>query len=876
MAGTNAGIKEKVGGLINNVRYYWNEPPKGRYMTFKEIVSYAGGGIGCYFIILFGTQLSVSTTNMIVGGAIGIGPTDMYILYIISTLAGIPLTGIRANMVDNTRGRGGKYRPYLISIGIPTIICALAYVYFPYNSLETLVTGQIFGRDAYYVAKCAVVLVFNLLLSFFYSFFNDAYTNLIHVLSPNTQERTDVLAIKSVVYSLAPSISNIVLPIIAQVFANDDLYDINVYRIAYPIFAAVGAIGTVIVYANTQEKIVQAKTHTIQIGFWDALKEVAKNKYFWIISLAGWLGFLEGAYGNILTWSYTYGHTASGSEFALIQTLTGNASLWGMLLAPLCIRKWGKKKVLIGINILNVLFILAMGLNMDSIWWLFICVYFNWLVGAFEQITTPAIQADIRDYQQYKSGERIDGMFAAVTTIGGIITLFTSGVLPAVQEMYGIKDGNGYESPYDILDVTTGQPGLLHDMMLALIIMAAVGAFLNMVPYLFYDFTEKKQKSVIRVLQVRSLFEDYGNNALDNHQIVEAIDMVEEARKMAVAEPKTVSKDIYRQVKEEYRARLKSDTYNNALKEIKEKYFRDLQNATGDAQRKMLKKDYKAKISEYKTAAKKEYKEAYKAAKKEYRDALDFNEEIDISKFVCKELDKFDSDLFKHEIEVYQNIYDAGIEGIVDVSFADLRSDLAKAKALPKNTEEEKEFRKFEVELAKKKISAKKAFEKYYGSINDFVEPDMADLTAIFDEEDAIEKKIFDLVQQKSDAKKADNKEELIRIKAEIKDLNAQLKEIRKKEKSKMDEFAQFNRAAKPYIDARKLLLQKENYSHFEEIADLYDEAKINADAEDREKEELAALKRKEQEAELEARKAEKARKKALKSEKKSNKKNDK
>ena len=176
------------------------------------------------------------------------------------------------------------------------------------------------------------------------------------------------------------------------------------------------------------------KTHTIQIGFWDALKEVAKNKYFWIISLAGWLGFLEAHTAIFLHGLIHNGHTASGSEFALIQTLTGNASLWGMLLAPLCIRKWGKKKVLIGINILNVLFILAMGLNMDSIWWLFICVYFNWLVGAFEQITTPAIQADIRDYQQYRSGERIDGMFAAVTTIGGIITLFTSGVLPAVQK----------------------------------------------------------------------------------------------------------------------------------------------------------------------------------------------------------------------------------------------------------------------------------------------------------------------------------------------------------------------------------------------------------------------------------------------------------
>lgn len=811
-------VKQKVGGFLDNLRYYWNEPPKGKYMTFKEIVSYAGGGIGCYFIILFGTQLSVSTTNMIVGGAIGIGPTDMYILYIISTLAGIPLTGIRANMVDNTRGRGGKYRPYLISIGIPTIICALGYVYFPYDSLQNLVSGEVFGREAYYVLKCAVVLVFNLLLSFFYAFFNDAYTNLIHVLSPNTQERTDVLAIKSVVYSLAPSISNIVLPLVAQIFTNDDLYDINVYRIAYPLYALVGIIGTVIVYANTQEKIVQAKTHTIQIGFWDALKEVAKNKYFWIISLAGWLGFLEGAYGNILTWSYNYGHTATGGEFALIQTLTGNASLWGMLLAPLCIRKWGKKRVLIGINILNILFILAMGINMDSIWWLFICVYFNWLVGAFEQITTPAIQADIRDYQQYKSGERIDGMFAAVTTIGGVITLFTSGVLPAVQEMYGIKDGNGYESPYDILDVTTGQPGLLHDMMWAVIIMAAVGAFLNMVPYLFYDFTEKKQKSVVRVLQVRALFEDYGNNALDNHQIVEAIDMVEEARTMSVAKPKKADKDSYRNIKDK-------------------------------AQR--------------------------KAAKKAYKDAVAYNEEIDIAKFVCNELDKFDTELYKYQIDVYEKIYENGIEGLVGTSYDSIAKELAAAKAMPQHSEEQKEIRKFAVKLAKSKKSAKKAFEKYYGSIKDFTEPDMADLTKLFDEEDAIEDKIYKLVDKRTAAKKANDKAAYEAAKDEIKKLNIQLKAARARSKKKMDEFAQFNKSAKPFIDARKLLLQKENYSHFDEIAALYEDAKLKADAEDLEKEELAALKRKEQEAELAARKAQKALKKSQKAEKKNNKKND-
>ncbi|MDE7124740.1 MAG: MFS transporter, partial [Eubacterium sp.] len=600
-------LKQKITSTIDNVKYYWNDPPKGRFMTFKEIVAYAGGGIGAYFIISMGTALVVSTTNMIVGGAIGVDAMDMYVLYLISTLANIPLTGIRANMIDNTRGKRGKYRPYLLSMGIPTAIIAVAYVWFPYERLGIIFSGEMLGKSGKYVATCAVVLVFNLLLQFFFNFFNDAYTNLIHVLSPNTQERTDVLAIKSVVYSLAPSIINIVLPLIAQFATNNNLYDIKVYRIAYPVFAVIGISLTIVVFANTKEKIVQAKTHTIQISFIDSLKEVAKNKYFWIIALAGWIGFLEGAYGSILQWSYNYGHTCNGGQFALINTLTGNASLWGMLLAPLCIRRWGKKKVLLAVNFANIVFILAMIVNMQNIWWLFICIYFNWLVGAFEQITTPAIQADIRDYQQYKTGERIDGMFATVLTIGNVVTLFTSSVLPMVQKYYGVYEGNGYEKPFDILDVTTGEPGLLYKLMGAFILMAAFGAFLNMVPYFFYDFNEMKQRCVISVLKVRSLFEDYGNNALDDHQIVEAIDLVREAREMAVAQPKEISKRMYKSVPK------------------------------GEA-RKQAKKDYKA--------------------------AIKFNENIEISKFVCAELDKFDSPVMRHQVATYKTVYAQGLSGI--------------------------------------------------------------------------------------------------------------------------------------------------------------------------------------------------------------------
>lgn len=808
MASENSGVKQKIGSLIDNVRYYWNDPPKGKYMNFKEIAAYAVGGIGSYFIISMGMALLVSTTNMIVGGAIGIAPMDMYVLYLISTLANIPLTAIRANKVDNTRGKGGKYRPYLISMGIPSAIIAIVYVWFPYNALYSIFTQPMLGKDGGYIAKCVVVLLLNLGLQYYFNFFNDAYTNLIHVLSPNTQERTDVLAIKSVVYSLAPSIMNIVLPIIAQVAANNNLYDIKVYRISYPIFAIIGMLLTVVVYANTKEKIVQAKTHTIQISFIDSFKAVAKNKYFWIIALAGWIGFLESAYGNILTWSFNYGHTCNGAQFAVIQTLIGNASLWGMLLAPICIRKWGKKNVLVGVNLGNVVCILAMIIDMRNIWWLFICVYFNWLVGAFEQITTPAIQADIRDYQQYRSGERIDGMFATVLTIGNLVTLLTSSVLPMVYEKYGVYEGNGYASSFDILDVNTGDPNLLYKLMTVLIIMAAVGAFLNTVPYFFYDFNEKKQKSVIRVLKVRSLFEDYGNNALDNHKIVEAIDLVEKSRKMAAETPKTVTKEMYKNISD---------------------------------------------------------KKQHKAAKKEYREALNFNEEIEISKFVCAELDKFKSENYIYQVKVYSEILENGLAGIVNANESDLRREIALAKAMPKNTQDEKEHRSFCIELAKKKLSAKKAFDKNYHSLDEFVEPDMAELTAIFDQEDELDAQIFELNTKKTQFRKSGDNESGAKINSLLKNITAKRRELQKAEKAKMDEFAKFNRAAKPYIDARKLLLQQENYSHFEEIAALYDEAKEKADAEDKEKQIIADLKRREQQEELEARKAAKAARKANK-----------
>ncbi len=791
---------------ISKVKTYWKTPMAGRYMTFKEIAAYSGGGIGAYMIITLGNACLLATNNTLLSSTLGIDPTDMYIMYVIAVLANIPLTGIRATIIDNTRNKAGKYRPYIATMAIPSAIICNLMVWFPYSKLgDWLGDGMLFGETRAYVAKCAIIMLLNLALHFIYYFFYDAYENLIHVLSPHTQERTDVASVKSIVYSLAPTLVNLFTPIIASELFHTNTTDIRVYRLLYPILTVLGVLLCIVVYKHTEEKIVQARTHVVQIKFIDALKAVAKNKYFWIISLAGWIGFLESAYANILFWLYNYGGACSGSVYGLIVTVYGNASLWGMILAPFCVKKWGKKAVLVVTNIFNVIFILMMlpmirEISGATIWLVMACLWLNALMGSFMHILNPAIQADIRDYQQYITGERIDGMFSAVATIGTVITLATSSVLPAIYEKGGLTkenaavvtanpsilsrvlgDGkdvgtilaeqlaNGQDNYNNALSALY-DPDILRNLLQVLIIVSAVGAAMNVIPYVWYDFNERKQKSVIRVLKVRSMFEDYGNGVLNDGNLVEAIDIIRTSRDMSGKAPKEITK--------------------NSWKAVKDK-----------AERKLAKKAYKADI--------------------------EYNEEIEIAKFVCNELDKFSNKEFRFRLSESKLIFGMGLGGLANLNASELKAEIASAKSMPKSNAEEKAIRKAAIEIAKNKLDSVKAIKKYYKNTSDLVQPDYALIEKGYERMDAIEAEIKSINDSLREIKKSKDNIKLAQAKSKLEVLKSELKALAKEAKLLNDESAKFSRAAKSYNDAKKLITQSENYEKLDEISAIYDEAKV-------------------------------------------------
>lgn len=763
-----SNLKEKVSTTWNNVVLHWKTPALGKYVSYKEIIAYGVGGMGVQFVMFFCSLIALSATSFLVGNTIGIKPMHLQYMAVASTIIGFGITIGRSYIIDSARFKSGKFRPWLAITGIPTVIIAVVFVWLPYETMS------------YMQKVIAVFLCYNL-LQCFYPFFQQAYTDLANVISPNSHERTDIVSVSSIIYSMTPSLTGLFVPMLSTLTGG--LNSITTYRIIHPLVAVVGLLLSYVAYAGTRERIIVAESHVTQFKFSDAFRAVAKNKYFWITSLAGWLGFLEGAVGVIIGWTFIYAYPDRMGLYGVATTLIGNAALWAMLICPIAIRVLGKRNLLIWCNVTNVVLIGLLYPLYNNIPALIVLYYLNGFINSFSIVYNPGINADMRDYQQYFTGERIDGMFGAVGIIGSFIGMFTGMVLPTIYQMLGLEDN------YDVLEVASFR----EDMFDVLIIAAVIGAALNFVPYLFYDLTETKQRGIVKVLKIRAMFEDYGNGILRDESIVEAIDIIDEANLLYKDRTLMTTKDDIKKA-ERLPARTpeEKEFKKNEIKRLKAAY------KEFNTQNRGIKKDRinQAKAMPKSTDAEKAArKAAIKAAKKENRELNKLNADISVCDFIIDEMNKYNTPRIQKQVERSRALEAAGYNGIFYYS----KEDMAEAKALPKSTHEEREIRSDAITHARALKNARKAMIKFYGSPKNIVEPS-------------------------DDAFKA--------AEALPDDTFAHQLEKKRTVKKLVNEKSKYIRSVKPLLDARRQLTEKENYAHLDDIRARYADAKANTDAE--------------------------------------------
>ena len=496
----------KINSLFQNIKQYWNSPAEGNYVPYKEVATLGAAGFGVHWTSTLASTIGLDAANFLVGASIGLQPMHLSVMLIIANIVGMPIAFFRGWFFDNHKMKGGKFIPIMIRTPIPIVAISTLFVWLPFENWQ-------------YSTKVVVVWLFYMILQFFMCLYGEGWAFFQQVITPNAQERANVMSISQIIYSLAPTLTGLVIPTVAGLTFG--MNNIGTYRIIYPAFTVVGLIILLIFFPKLKERIIMPKRAIEYVSIIDSLREVAKNKYFWIINSATWVGFLESAYGVILSWSFVYAFNGEKQAYlGLANTLIGNAALWSMMLAPFMIKWLGKRNLLIAHNIVNVFLLLLLIPTYKNL--LLVCVifYINSFINTFQNVYMPNIQADMRDYHQWKTGVRVDGMFGPMGLIGTIIGFGTGLVLPAIYEYMGLKDN------YDVLYIDEMRNNLFN----VLIICSIVGAILNLIPYLFYDLTEAKHRGYVNVLKIRAMFEDYGNGDLDKKQLVEAMEIISGAK----------------------------------------------------------------------------------------------------------------------------------------------------------------------------------------------------------------------------------------------------------------------------------------------------------------------------------------------------------
>ena len=615
--------------LLGKIKQNWNEPSAGNYIPYKEVVNIGAAGFGVHWASTLAATIGLDASNFLVGASIGLQPVHLSIMLIVANLVGMPIAFFRGWFFDNHKMPGGKFIPIMLRTPIPIVAISTVFVWLPYENWQ-------------YWTKVVVVWCMYMILQFFVCLYSEGWAFFQQVVSPNAQERAYVMSVSQIIYSLAPTITGFVIPTVAGLtFGMNNIWT---YRVIYPPFALIGVVLLLVFFPKLKERIVLPKRGVEYVSITDALREVAKNKYFWIINSAGWVGFLESAYGVILSWSFVYAFNGEKQAYlGLANTVIGNAALWSMMVAPFLMNWMGKRNLLIAHNMLNVVLLLLLIPCYKNLILVCVIFYINTFVNTFQNIYFPNIQADMRDYHQWKTGVRVDGLFGPLGLIGTALSFATGLVLPTIYEHMGLKDN------YDVLY----NDEMRNNLFDVLIVASIIGAILNLIPYLFYDLTEQKHRGYVNVLKIRAMFEDYGNNELDDAQLTEAMAIINASR--------------------------------------------------GNQQKKAIDK------SKLKEAKKAKDTALIEKARDEIRQAKNHNKLVSSLPIVTEELNKFNTSRYQAQLERAKHTLSLGEVH----SYSDWKEEKLAAKKMSKATKEERIIRSDAIKAAMDKKRSYKLLKKY-------------------------------------------------------------------------------------------------------------------------------------------------------------------
>jgi|SRR5690625_1059557 len=436
-------------------------------LSLKEKMSYGYGEMASAFV----WGMVTSYLLYFYTDVYGISASAAGTLFLITRLwdaANDPIMGV---VVDRTKTKHGKARPYLIYLAIPLgIISVLTFITPDFSD-----TG-----------KLVYAYVTYLLLGMVYTAINLPYGALAPTMTRDSKEKVDLgsyramgLAIGTVIVSAAT------LPLVNFLGKGNEQVG---FPITIALYSIIAAILFFLTFKNCKERYSEYIEADDRKKLSISLKEMFKNQPWALVAITSFLKFVRlGALNAVLIYYVTYVLGKPGMVPVYLTLLNGATFAGGALAMPLLKKVGNKLGTQAAIAIGSILFILLFFIQGDSPI-LFATIFFlaNMFVGV-DNASVFVLLGDSIDYHEWKFGQRDEGLLYSAYSFSTKFGVAIGSVLVA----YALGFVN-----YDPAAITDGAKNMISGLML---IAPIVFSVLQVITLAFYKL-DKHHASIVEEL----------------------------------------------------------------------------------------------------------------------------------------------------------------------------------------------------------------------------------------------------------------------------------------------------------------------------------------------------------------------------------------
>ncbi|NLT18614.1 MAG: hypothetical protein GXY10_04320 [Clostridiales bacterium] len=416
------------------------------------------------------------TTNVLSGTVLDYA-TVLLIITIISSILGYVAQGISSAVVLKFKSKWGKYRPW----GFFTLIPLTAYQVLSFVSPD-------WGFSGLFAFRLSVVIVGTIVTAF-----ANQQDNIIHVISPNLKEKKALISLKSLVYYLGYG-GVYGLTFIFGLFSKNKAL---MYLVIAIIGTAVSGIGSIMVHLFCKERIEFSKkpqkfTKSAFIGF--------KYRPYVISYVATWVKSLLSMTGPMIGYLATI---VVGSDKTMLFAIPSAAgTVVGLILATLLSKKVDSHRMLIwaGFYCLLIAVLISIIGPFAGIWFYLTYFMFGFYFG-FENLCFSHITAEVNDYIEWKTGERLEAVSALVPNYANsLLHLGRTLIIPYLLMWVGYVAAS---EGSDLLESNRANPNYEQTARWLLIFATVgigIGAAIGSILFFFYGINKKTREQMYKDL----------------------------------------------------------------------------------------------------------------------------------------------------------------------------------------------------------------------------------------------------------------------------------------------------------------------------------------------------------------------------------------